>query len=69
MDIIEPVIGDVIELAVTYPVLASLWMSTFLSMPLVKEALFTGKLLHEVFIEDDEDDYDEDVYRLFIDYT
>ena len=70
MDLIKSVREGLTELAVTYPVLASLCMSTFLTLPPVKEVLITVKLLHEVFIENDEDeydedDYDEDVYKLF----
>ena len=62
MDIFDPLVEGIIEVAVTYPVLTSLWTSTFLMMPLVKETLITGRVLYELLIENDEDEYDEDDY-------
>ena len=62
MDLIKSVREGLTELAVTYPVLASLCMSTFLTLPPVKEVLITVKLLYELLIENDEDEYDEDDY-------
>ena len=51
---------DIMETLIDHGLLESLWISTFFSMPLVREALFTGKVLYELFNENDEDENDED---------